>query len=126
MDFTILIILCLIALAIALPLGVKFLSDKKLINSQSLTFAINLFKISASMVSELNLAQEPLIDKLTSAILLSLNYCCDMEVSEDRENLAINYCIELCGQMGIEMTDGRLEIIQQLITLGMTNGENKI
>ena len=126
MDFTVLIILCLVVLAIGLPIGVKYLSDKKLINTESLTFAINLFKISASMVGELNLSQEPLIEKLTNAILLSLNYCCNMENTTDRLNIAINYCIELCGQMGIEMTENRIEIVENLLRLGLQDATKTI
>ena len=120
-NMEILYIALIIALAILLPIGLNYLKTKNLLSQASLDYTVNLFKIGSQIVNELDLPNEKMLDKITSAVLLSLNYACDLEKSTDRINIAINYCIELCNQMGIEMTDSRLSIIESLITIGFTD-----
>ena len=119
MNFTIIFIILIIALALGLPMGFKYLSDKKILNSDSLKFTIELFKLSTIIINELNLKQETQITKITDLVLLSLNYVCDMDSLENREVVAINYCIELCNKMGFVLDDNRLNIISELIKRGL-------
>jgi len=119
MNFTIIFLILIIALALGLPMGFKYLSDKKILNSDSLKFTIELFKLSTIIINELNLKQETQITKITDLVLLSLNYVCDMDSLENREVVAINYCIELCNKMGFVLDDNRLNIISELIKRGL-------
>jgi hypothetical protein len=118
-TFTLIIILGSMVLAIGLPILIKYLKDKNLISQDSLESTINLFKLSNQIVNELDLKYEKELNKISSIILLSLNYVYNMEGNVDRENLAVVYCLELCKEMNIEVTEGRIEIIETLIKMGL-------
>ena len=115
----ILIIAGILVLAIGLPMGFKYLSDKKILTEESLQYTIGLFQIGQMAIDELNLTQEKKITDLTDCVLLSLNYVCDMEDTSNRQETAIAYCIELCNQMSIEINENRIAIIEKLIKLGL-------
>ena len=120
MDFLYALLIVVIVLAIAA--GVMYIVKKQYITTEDLEIIKNVFKLSSSIIDELNLKQEKDIMRISEIVISSLDFA--IVISNDDSQIkeaAYNQACQLCNDFKIELSESRQTIIKQLIEIGIEN-----
>jgi len=126
-DYTMIYILSFTILAIFLAFGITYLKKNNKIDNSTLEIVASTLNLSVSIISELNLNNETQIIKIGNNVIDSINYAKDIlkaDNNEDLTNIAIAYALKLSEDQGIELTESRMNIIENLIKLSVSNVGN--
>lgn len=116
----------LYAIIIAGLMGViSYLITKKItVNKNDLQIVQQIFKLSTAIVDELNLKSEDKILQISQIIDSGITFAIVLDDTNQKE-IVKKYTYEQCKLFGIELTEQRMNIIEQLIDIGLdlVNGE---
>lgn len=119
-DMTIIYVIGIIIGVVGMVFGVAYLRKNNYVKESDLVFVSTLLGIGIEILNEMNLDKEKEILKIGSIVQDSINFAIGLfEDTEDVYIKACEYAYNLCEQAGIEVTDSRRNIIQQLIKLGL-------
>ena len=126
MDYTMLYVLGIVFGVCALTYLVSYLRKNQIISTEDLSFVQQLFSLSVAIIDELDLKHEKKILQISNVVITALEYATSIS-STDEEIIAkaIEKCHELCKDLGIELTEGRKLILEQLVTIGLGNRYTK-
>ena len=122
MDYTIFYVLGIVAFAVGLAIGTKFLNTKGIISNEQLLFVAKIFDLTIKIVDELNLKNEKQIMTIANIVYDSIEYI--IAINEEPDKMVENayaYAVDKCMLFGIELTGNRQAILLQLITMGLNN-----
>jgi hypothetical protein len=118
MDYTILIVILIIAGLIGLTVLAVNLRKRNIVTADDLLFASNLLGLSISIINELNLQHEDKIKEISKVVTDAVNYVIgNMKNDGNEVELAYLYALTLCSDLKIDLTEERKAIIRQLIEL---------
>ena len=116
----------LYGIIIASLMGViSYLITKKItVNKDELQIVQQIFKLSTGIIDELNLKHEDKILQISQIIDSGITFAIVLDDTNQKE-IVKKYTYEQCKLFGIELTEKRKEIIEQLIDIGLdlVNGE---
>ena len=121
MDFTIIYIILIVALTIGLILVGKYVREKQIIKSEDLTFAVSVLQLSTAIVSELKLDKEKEIKTISQIVVSAVTFVNNSTNVSDINQTALDYALNLCVELKLEVTDERKTIIKQLIDLTLSS-----
>lgn len=122
MDMTMIYCLIMVVGVVLLTYIVSKLRKSNVISTEDLNFVQHLFNISMLLIDELNLKNEDKILQISNVVLIALEYATAIASgTENVSEIAIKKCYDLCKELGIELTDNRKLILNQLIQLGLSN-----
>ncbi len=109
----------------ALMAVISYLLTKKIVVSKNeLQIVQQIFNLSASLIDELNLKNEDKILQITQIIDSGITFAIVLS-DENQKEIVKKYTFEQCGLFGIELTEQRKNIIDQLIDIGLDLINNK-
>ena len=118
----------LYGIVIAALMGViSYLITKKItVNKDELQIVQQIFKLSTGIIDELNLKHEDKILQISQIIDSGITFAIVMDDTNQKE-IVKKYTFEQCKLFGIELTEQRINIIEQLIDIGLdlVNGEEE-
>ena len=118
----------LYGIIIAVLMGViSYLITKKItVNKDELQIVQQIFKLSTGIIDELNLKHEDKILQISQIIDSGITFAIVMDDTNQKE-IVKKYTFEQCKLFGIELTEQRINIIEQLIDIGLdlVNGEEE-
>jgi hypothetical protein len=122
MDLTILYAIGVLVLVIGFLIGIKQLKKKGIIDSDDVLFAVKVLDLSIAIVDELDLKNESEIKKISQIVVDALEFAvAQLQDSENVIGETVDYCYEVCDELGIELTDSRKILIGQLVSIGLDN-----
>ena len=124
MDFQILYILIAVIIVLAIVFGTSYARKKGLVSADDLIFSARVLGLTASIIEELNLKQEPLIRQISNVVLLALDEAIKVAQGQTKDQIiadAEDKAYKLCEQGNITLTDNRKQIINQLIEIAINN-----
>ena len=104
---------------------ISYLITKKItVNKNELQIVQQIFKLSTGIIDELNLKHEDKILQISQIIDSGITFAIVLDDANQKE-IVKKYTYEQCKLFGIELTEKRKEIIEQLIDIGLdlVNGE---
>lgn len=113
MDIDIIYTLLVVAVALA---GAYLLTKYTKIKKDDLETVKTLFNLSIAVIDELNLKSEDKILEIATIVNSSIDYA--IVFSEDNvelENVAFEYCVNVCKQLNINIDGNRTSILKELI-----------
>ena len=120
MDFLYALLIVVVVLAIAA--GVMYIVKKNYITTEDLEIIKNVFKLSSSIIDELNLKQEKDIMRISEIVISSLDFAIVISNEDSQiKEAAYNQACQLCSDFKIELSESRKTIIKQLIEIGIEN-----
>ena len=118
----------LYGIVIAALMGViSYLITKKItVNKDELQIVQQIFKLSTGIIDELNLKHEDKILQISQIIDSGITFAIVL-TDENQKEMVKKYTYEQCKLFGIELTEQRINIIEQLIDIGLdlVNGEEE-
>ena len=119
-DMTIVYVLGIVVVVVGMVFGVAYLRKNNYVKESDLVFVSTILGIGIEILNELNLKNEKEILKISFIVQDSINFAIGMfDDTNDIYIKSCEYAYNLCEQAGIEITDSRRNIIQQLIKLGL-------
>ena len=116
MDATILISIGVVALVLIFTVGVTYLLKNSSVRKEDLETVQQIFKLTTSVIDELNLKQEKQIMSISQIVVSSLDFAIVISNDDDQiKDEAYKQAILLCEQFKLELTEERKNIILQLI-----------
>ena len=106
---------------------ISYLITKKItVNKNDLQIVQQIFKLSTAIVDDLNLKSEDKILQISQIIDSGITFAIVMDDTNQKE-IVKKYTFEQCKLFGIELTEQRINIIEQLIDIGLdlVNGEEE-
>ena len=113
MDIEIIYTLLVVAVALA---GAYLLTKYTKIKKDDLETVKTLFNLSVAVIDELNLKSEDKILEIATIVNSSIDYA--IVFSEDNvelEEVAFEYCVNVCKQLNINIDGNRTSILKELI-----------
>lgn len=113
MDIDIIYTLLVVAVALA---GAYLLTKYTKIKKDDLETVKTLFNLSVAVIDELNLESEDKILEIATIVNSSIDYA--IVFSEDNvelEDVAFEYCVNVCKQLNINIDGNRTSILKELI-----------
>lgn len=113
MDIDIIYTLLVVAVALV---GAYLLTKYTKIKKDDLETVKTLFNLSVAVIDELNLKNEDKILEIATIVNSSIDYA--IVFSEDNvelENVAFEYCVNVCKQLNINIDGNRTSILKELI-----------
>ena len=113
MDIDIIYTLLVVAVALA---GAYLLTKYTKIKKDDLETVKTLFNLSIAVIDELNLKSEDKILEIATIVNSSIDYA--IVFSEDNvelEDVAFEYCVNVCKQLNINIDGNRTSILKELI-----------
>ena len=113
MDMDVMYTLLVVAVALA---GAYLLTKYTKIKKDDLETVKTLFNLSIAVIDELNLKSEDKILEIATIVNSSIDYA--IVFSEDNvelENVAFEYCVNVCKQLNINIDGNRTFILKELI-----------
>lgn len=124
MDISFLYILGAIIIVLAVIFSVSYARKKNLVSADDLIFSARVLGLTANIIEELRLKNEPQIKQIANIVLLALDEAIKIVQSKNKEEIiqeAIDKAYKLCEQGNIQLTDSRKEIIKNLIQIALEN-----
>ena len=104
---------------------VSYLLTKKIaVNKNELAIVQQIFNLSTNLVDELNLKNEDKILQISQIIDSGITFAIVLD-DENQKEIVKKYTYEQCELFGIELTENRKQIIEQLIDIGLDLINNK-
>ena len=106
---------------------ISYLITKKItVNKNELQIVQQIFKLSTGIIDELNLKHEDKILQISQIIDSGITFAIVLDDTNQKE-IVKKYTFEQCKLFGIELTEQRINIIEQLIDIGLdlVNGEEE-
>jgi uncharacterized protein YlxP (DUF503 family) len=113
MDIDIIYTLLVVAVALV---GAYLLTKYTKIKKDDLETVKTLFNLSVAVIDELNLKNEDKILEIATIVNSSIDYA--IVFSEDNvelEDVAFEYCVNVCKQLNINIDGNRTTILKELI-----------
>jgi hypothetical protein len=113
MDIDIIYTLLVVAVALA---GAYLLTKYTKIKKDDLETVKTFFNLSVAVIDELNLKSEDKILEIATIVNSSIDYA--IVFSEDNvelEDVAFEYCVNVCKQLNINIDGNRTTILKELI-----------
>ena len=104
---------------------ISYLITKKItVNKNELQIVQQIFKLSTAIIDDLNLKSEDKILQISQIIDSGITFAIVLDDTNQKE-IVKKYTYEQCKLFGIELTEKRKEIIEQLIDIGLdlVNGQ---
>ena len=103
----------------ALMAVVSYLLTKKItISKNELQIVQQIFKLSTEIIDQLNLKNEDKILQISQIIDSGITFAIVLDDTNQKE-IVKKYTFEQCKLFGIELTEQRINIIEQLIDIGL-------
>ena len=113
MDIDIIYTLLVVAVALA---GAYLLTKYTKIKKDDLETVKTLFNLSIAVIDELNLKSEDRILEIATIVNSSIDYAIVFsENNVELENVAFEYCVNVCKQLNINIDENRTFILKELI-----------
>lgn len=104
---------------------ISYLLTKKItINKNELAIVQQIFNLSASLIDELNLKNEDKILQISQIVDSGITFAIVL-TDENQKEIVKKYTYEQCELFGIELTENRKQIIEQLTDIGLDLINNK-
>ena len=104
---------------------ISYLITKKItVNKNDLQIVQQIFKLSTAIVDELNLKSEDKILQISQIIDSGITFAIVLDDTNQKE-IVKKYTFEQCKLFGIELTEQRINIIEQLIDIGLDLANKK-
>ena len=104
---------------------VSYLLTKKItVSKNELQIVQQIFNLSANLIDELNLKNEDKILQISQIIDSGITFAIVLDDGNQKE-MVKRYAIEQCNLFGIELTENRKQLIDQLIDIGLDLINNK-
>ena len=98
---------------------ISYLLTKKIVVSKNeLAIVQQIFNLSTSIIDELNLKHEDKILQISQIIDSGITFAIVL-TDENQKEVVKKYTIEQCKLFGIELTENRKQLIDQLIDIGL-------
>ena len=98
---------------------ISYLITKKItISKNELQIVQQIFKLSTGIIDELNLKNEDKILQISQIIDSGITFAIVLD-DENQKEMVKRYTFEQCKLFGIELTEQRINIIEQLIDIGL-------
>ena len=113
MDMDVMYTLLVVAVALA---GAYLLTKYTKFKKDDLETVKALFNLSVAVIDELNLKNEDKILEIATIVNSSIDYA--IVFSEDNvelEDVAFEYCVNVCKQLNINIDENRTTILKELI-----------
>ena len=109
----------------ALMAVISYLLTKKItISKNELQIVQQIFKLSTGIIDELNLKNEDKILQISQIIDSGITFAIVLD-DENQKEMVKRYTFEQCKLFGIELTEQRINIIEQLIDIGLDLANKK-
>ena len=109
----------------ALMAVISYLLTKKIVVSKNeLQIVQQIFNLSASIIDELNLKSEDKILQISQIIDSGITFAIVL-TDENQKEIVKKYTYEQCELFGIQLTENRKQLIDQLINIGLDLINNK-
>ena len=109
----------------ALMAVVSYLLTKKItISKNELQIVQQIFKLSTEIIDQLNLKNEDKILQISQIIDSGITFAIVLDDTNQKE-IVKKYTFEQCKLFGIELTEQRINIIEQLIDIGLDLANKK-
>lgn len=109
----------------ALMAVVSYLLTKKItINKNELAIVQQIFNLSTNIIDELNLKSEDKILQISQIIDSGITFAIVLS-DENQKEIVKKYTFEQCELFGVELTENRKQLIDQLIDIGLDLINNK-
>lgn len=122
MDYTIVYIISIVVFVGCLFYISTYLKKKNLLDPETIQFVSDTLSLSVSILSEMKLPQDDKIKLITTVITEALDYAKKNSISTDineQKIIAKGYAGVLMGNFGIDLTESRRSIIENLIDLSL-------
>lgn len=104
---------------------VSYLLTKKItVSKNELQIVQQIFNLSANLIDELNLKNENKILQISQIIDSGITFAVVL-TDENQKEMVKKYTYEQCALFGIELTESRKQLIEQLIDIGLDLINNK-
>lgn len=104
---------------------ISYLITKKItVNKDELQIVQQIFKLSTGIIDELNLKHEDKILQISQIIDSGITFAIVLD-DENQKEMVKRYTFEQCKLFGIELTEQRINIIEQLIDIGLDLANKK-
>ena len=104
---------------------ISYLITKKItVNKNELQIVQQIFKLSTGIIDELNLKHENKILQISQIIDSGITFAIVLD-DENQKEMVKRYTFEQCKLFGIELTEQRINIIEQLIDIGLDLANKK-
>lgn len=124
MDYTAIYSIIIVAGVLGLTALITYLRKNNYVTKEDLQVVEQIFNLTTSIVDELNLKNEKNIMQISSVVVSALNYAIKIsDINTDIVSTATEEAYLLCGELSIELTSNRKNIIDQLIKLGLQKRE---
>ena len=124
MDVSIFYIIGAVVTVLVIVFGTSYARKQGLVSADDLIFSARVLGLTASIIEELNLKQEPLIRQISNVVLLALDEAIKVAQGQTKDQIiadAEDKAYKLCEQGNITLTDNRKQIINQLIEIAINN-----
>ena len=109
----------------ALMAVISYLLTKKIVaNKNELEIVQQIFRLSADIIDELNLESEDKILQISQIVDSGITFAIVL-TDKNQKEMVKKYTYEQCKLFGIELTENRKQIIEQLIDIGLDLINNK-
>lgn len=104
---------------------ISYLLTKKItISKNELQIVQQIFKLSTEIIDQLNLKNEDKILQISQIIDSGITFAIVLD-DENQKEMVKRYTFEQCKLFGIELTEQRINIIEQLIDIGLDLANKK-
>lgn len=104
---------------------ISYLLTKKItISKNELQIVQQIFKLSTEIIDQLNLKNEDKILQISQIIDSGITFAIVLDDTNQKE-IVKKYTFEQCKLFGIELTEQRINIIEQLIDIGLDLANKK-
>ena len=124
MDVSIFYIIGAVVTVLVIVFGTSYARKQGLVSADDLIFSARVLGLTASIIEELNLKQEPLIRQISNVVLLALDEAIKVAQGQTKDQIiadAEDKAYKLCEQGNITLTDNRKQTINQLIEIAINN-----
>ena len=124
MDVSIFYVIGSVVMVLAIVFGTSYARKQGLVSADDLIFSARVLGLTASIIEELQLKQEPLIRPITNIITLALDEAGKVAQGQSKDQIitdAENTAYKLCEQGNIKLTDSRKQIVNGLIEIAVNN-----
>jgi Tfp pilus assembly protein PilE len=119
-DMTIIYVIGIVVVVVGMVFGIAYLRKNNYVKESDLIFVSSILGIGIEILEEMGLKNEKELLKIANIVQDSIHFAISMfDSQEDIYDGACAYAFRLCEQAGIPMNDNRINIVKQLVKLGL-------
>lgn len=118
MDFiwALVTVVCVLVFAVCTTIVVR----SNMVKSSDIKLVQQIFKLTTSLIDEMNLEQEKQIMNISQIVISSIDFAIVISNEDaDIKDAAYKQAISICEQFKLDLNDNRKQLIHQLIDIGL-------